>query len=95
VWVILGGLYFGDPNKGSSVVRIWDGTATYAESEFSIWGTDNLGATTSIFAVVTLSGPTTFRLSAKGRSTTSGIVKAQGVSGTANKSTSILAIRIL
>lgn len=81
--------------NGQNLVRIWDGTTVYAEVPAIIQNVaSSTGFIVSIQAVVTLTGPTTFRLSCRDLSNTNGLVKTTGASGTANKATSIAAVRL-
>lgn len=75
------------------LVRIWDGTTVHAETTTTS-GSVNFYTTCTIQALVTLAGATTFNLSCKDTTSTSGVASTTGLSGTANKATSITAIRL-
>lgn len=82
---------------GTAVIlgRIWDGSSTvYVETPALTASSSAAGAAIYIAAIVTLSAATTFHLSAKDTTSTSGIAKTTGGAGTANKATWIMAERI-
>lgn len=75
-------------------LRIYDGTTAHADTESSSLSV-NAAINMTAAAVVTLSGATTFTLQMKDALSTSGFILTTGANvGTANKSTSITAIRI-
>lgn len=93
VWEIKAVLSVQDTGGNASyLVRIWDGTNVYAESPFAVLS-GNEGVVT-ISALVTLTGATTFKLSCKDRSFTTGKALTTGNAGTLHKATSITAIRV-
>lgn len=77
------------------IARIWDGSATtYASSPTTVAGA-NVNTQVSISpVVVTLSGATTFHLSMKDATLTTGVAQTSGITGAANKATWITAKRI-
>lgn len=95
VWFVQGVLCVTDTAGAAAIpTRIWDGSSTvYCESVGDIRGA-NAQTVITINALVTLSGATTFYLSAKDASLTTGIAQTTGTAGTANKATSITAIRL-
>lgn len=94
-WLIMATATFQD-TAGSAAFRfrIWDTSTVFAESvtTSNAAGSD---ITASIFAVVTPSAAATYHLSAKDPTSTSGVAKTTSLAGTANKATSIVAIRLL
>lgn len=93
-WLIAGTLCaFRNAGSSQVLLRIWDGSSTvYVETN---GGVDTAGvySVINVYAIVTLSAATTFHLSAKA-SATDAVAITTGGSGTANKATSIVAIRL-
>lgn len=94
-WLIIATSVCADANQAANFLqRIWDGTTVYNEvSNLSVTASGQI--TTTTCAVVTLAAAATFRLSIKDLSATTGTVYTTGNSGTANKATSITAIRLI
>lgn len=95
VWLIRGVCCMQDTGGSASfLVRVWDGSSTvYVESNVTT-SASNLPVQGVVETVLTLSGPTTFHLSAKDATRNTGAALTTGNSGTANKATWILALRI-
>lgn len=94
-WLITGVLCVVDTAGAATVlVRIWDGTNVFAESEIYL-AAANKPSTVTILARVTPSAATTYYLSAKDITSTSGFAQATGNAGTPMIATSITAQRIL
>lgn len=97
VWKIMGVANVLDNGANANIlVRIWDGSSSvYVETGVGYpFISSSSGIPVFVQAIVTLTGPTTFHLSAKDLSTTNGVVKTTGSAGTANKATWIIAERI-
>lgn len=76
------------------LVRIWDGSSVvYCETATQITSA-NARQVVTVNALVTLSAATTFHLSCKDLTLTTGSVLTTGPAATANKATSITAIRV-
>lgn len=75
--------------------RIWDGTTTYREVTVLLFvGGSTTYQVVTFDKLITLSAATTFKLSCKDVSSTSGVVKNTAPGGTASVATSITAIRL-
>jgi len=94
VWRITGTLCaFRNAGTSQVLVRIWDGSSVvYMETNGGVYAAAVYSVIT-VDAVVTLSAATTFHLSAKASATDASAITTGG-SGTANKATSIIAVRI-
>lgn len=95
-WLIIAQVLATDTAGAANInVRIWDGSSVvFTETSVAIGGTSFMTPATIMY-VATPSAATTYTLSAKDTSSTSGAIKTTGNAGTANKATSITAIRIL
>ena len=94
-WLILAVASMEDTAGAAQMLaRIWDGSASvYTETNTSAPAAGQ-NTTVTLLAVVTLTAATTFHLSCKDISSTSGAVLTTGGAGTANKATSITAVRL-
>jgi hypothetical protein len=92
-WLIKANACVTDTTSGQVLVRIWDGSTVYVETNITIGAANHL-ETCYVEAVVTLSAATTFYLSCKDSSNTSGVAKTTAGAGTANKATWITAMRL-
>lgn len=95
-WLIRAAVCLTDTGASANfLVRIWDGSSTvYVESETTIAAANHFELA-MVEAIVTLSAATTFHLSCKDPTNTTGVAKTTGGAGTANKATWITALRLV
>jgi hypothetical protein len=96
IWLIIATASLVDTGSAANILfRIWDGTTSLTEAEVDTNAANGARSITLTY-LATLSAATTFRLSAKDRSSTSGKIQSTSQNaGLANKSTSITAVRVL
>lgn len=95
-WLIRAAVCLTDTGASANfLVRIWDGSSTvYVESETTTAAAGHFALAT-VEAIVSLSAATTFHLSCKDPTNTTGVAKTTAGAGTANKATWITAIRLV
>lgn len=74
--------------------RIWDGTTVFAAVNYTVTAA-NVETFVTLAAIVSPSAATTYYLSCKDTTNATGVVQTTAVSGTANKATSITAVRLV
>jgi len=95
VWLIIGVVTLDDINSGATMrVRLWDTSTVFAEIVTTVPALSS-PVTATIVALVSPSGAATYHLSAKDASSGGGFARTTSTAGTANKATSITAIRLL
>ena len=94
-WLLIGVCNLSDTAGAAALnVRIWDTSTVFCEST-SYVAAANQQITVTVMTIVSPSGAATYHLSAKDATSTSGIAQTTGAAGTANKATSITAIRLV
>lgn len=95
VWKITASVALRDTAGAAGMrIRIWDGSATVYQETGETAPAANQDINVTVCALVTLSGVTTFHLSCKDVTSTSGSALTTANAGTANKATWILAERL-
>lgn len=95
VWLLIGTACVEDTAGAARInVRIWDATTTFVETTHS-GPAAGIPSVVTVMAIVTPSAAATYHLSCKDVTSTSGQVRTTSSAGTANKATSITAIRLV
>ena len=93
-WLLIASVALTDTAGAANInVRVWDSTTVFEEASMDI-RTANAVETCTIPVIVTPSAAATYSISCKDTSSTSGKALTTGNAGTANKATSIVAVRL-